>query len=602
MAGSEAQGDRREVRFGRRSFGPEIEPPASALPEQPTATVETLRPIQPAQASTVSTPPRSRSRPSRSPVSWSKGTAASRIHEGGMNNTYSINGITSQPVQVFRNSLVEFLRSNYSKADKQENLCSRFFARCVMSCTAIWDMTEPERHGCLARIVQSNYFALLSAMVILANGVFILYATDYEMQHLSEPTNAQIRMVDLILAFFYVVEIGLKLLVHRLFFFWSDEWRWNTFDFALVLFAIVENVLAYDWMIGPQENSGVNLGFLRLFRLCKIVKILRIFRTLKFFSELRLMLDCMIGSLLNAIWCVVMLVFVMYVFALFVQQLLASYLVEDGGRESEEAVTLIYTFFGSVGMTLMTLFQACTSGVDWKEPYDVLAISGPVLPGSFAMYVAFVYISVWNIITSTFVEKALKLAQPDIDLLVLEQQLQDYEDTQMLAQLFAHMLDTDEDGRQQVGLEEFRHLVENSEFRRYLQTRGIDIKNAETFFKMLVELHGEPTIDAVTFASACVRMKGAATSIDLQTVMYTTHLMNKEQRRAFQFMYSRLKSIETTLRDKVEDSDWPEPMSPTSKSQPNLSREWSRSSPLSPKNFSRGLEKLSISLPDGGAV
>ena len=30
----------------------------------------------------------------------------------------------------------------------------------------------------------------------------------------------------------------------------------------------------------------------RLFRLCKIVKILRIFRTLKFFSELRLMLDC----------------------------------------------------------------------------------------------------------------------------------------------------------------------------------------------------------------------------------------------------------------------------------------------------------------------
>lgn len=53
---------------------------------------------------------------------------------------------------------------------------------------------------------------------------------------------------------------------------------------------------------------------------------------------------------------------------------------------------------------------------------------------------------------------------------------------------------------------------------------------------MLVELQGEPTIDAITFANACVRMKGAATSIDLQTVMFTTHLMNKEQRRAFQFM------------------------------------------------------------------
>lgn len=64
----------------------------------------------------------------------------------------------------------------------------------------------------------------------------------------------------------------------------------------------------------------------------------------------------------------------------------------------------------------------------------------------------------------------------------------------------------------------------------WLSFRGIDIKNAETFFKMLVELQDEETIDAATFANACVRMKGAATSIDLQTVMFTTHLMNKDCR------------------------------------------------------------------------
>lgn len=53
--------------------------------------------------------------------------------------------------------------------------------------------------------------------------------------------------------------------------------------------------------------------------------------------------------------------------------------------------------------------------------------------------------------TSTFVEKALKLAQPDIDLLVVEQQLRDFEDTQMLAQLFADMLQTDDEGEHKVG-------------------------------------------------------------------------------------------------------------------------------------------------------
>ena len=57
-------------------------------------------------------------------------------------------------------------------------------------------------------------------------------------------------------------------------------------------------------------------------------------------------------------------------------------------------------------------------------------------------------------------EKALKLAQPDIDLLVVEQQLRDYEDTQMLAQLFADMLQIDEEGEHKVGLKEFQSLLE----------------------------------------------------------------------------------------------------------------------------------------------
>ena len=111
-----------------------------------------------------------------------------------------------------------------------------------------------------------------------------------------------------------------------------------------------------------------------------------------------------------------------------------------------------------------------------------------------------------------------------------------------------------------------------------MQTRGIDIKNAETFFKMLVELQGEPTIDAITFANACVRMKGAATSIDLQTVMFTTHLMNKEQRRAFQFMSNRLHKIESLLAN-----EWSESVaSPT-----GVSRNVSRS------GLSREFDKLS---------
>ena len=35
--------------------------------------------------------------------------------------------------------------------------------------------------------------------------------------------------------------MGLKLVVHRGFFFWNTEWAWNGFDFLLVLFSIFES-------------------------------------------------------------------------------------------------------------------------------------------------------------------------------------------------------------------------------------------------------------------------------------------------------------------------------------------------------------------------
>lgn len=73
---------------------------------------------------------------------------------------------------------------------------------------------------------------------------------------------------------------------------------------------------------------------------------------------------------------------------------------------------------------------------------------------------------------------------------------------------------------------------------------------------MLVELQGEETIDAATFANACVRMKGAATSIDLQTVMFTTHVMNEAQRVAFENVLTRLVRIESVLLpDELEHLD-----------------------------------------------
>ena len=119
-------------------------------------------------------------------------------------------------------------------AASSQSMCGRFFTRILLSISACIDavnsLKEPERHGCLARFVKSQLFGMLSTTVILCNAVFIFFATDYEMANISEATPSGIKITDFVLSSFYVVEVGLKLLVHRGFFFWNIEWAWNCFD------------------------------------------------------------------------------------------------------------------------------------------------------------------------------------------------------------------------------------------------------------------------------------------------------------------------------------------------------------------------------------
>ena len=65
--------------------------------------------------------------------------------------------------------------------------------------------------------------------VIFVNAIFICFATDYEMQNLDQVLSPEdkVSMAELWLASFYVVELALKLVVHRFYFFWNSEMAWN---------------------------------------------------------------------------------------------------------------------------------------------------------------------------------------------------------------------------------------------------------------------------------------------------------------------------------------------------------------------------------------
>lgn len=429
--------------------------------------------------------------------------------------------------------------------------------RLVALTTWCAELKEPERTSCFARVVDGSKFSTLCLLVILANAILIIIVSDYEIQHLGEAIPEDWEILELSLTIFYGCELLLKISVHRLYFFVNEEFRWNIFDFFLVVFSFSEVAISRLLVLNqPNDNensASLNVGFLRLLRLTKLAKVLRVFRTLKFFTELRLMIDCVLGSFMQIFWCLVMIVFVLYVFSLLIVQGIADFLLTAGEENvSVKLQTELMDYFGSVGETIMTLFQSTTAGLDWREAFKVLREGGWFLAVVFLVYISIFTISVWNIVTSTFVEKAMKLAKPDLDSMLLEQSMRDLQDSEELEKLFKPYAFKNKDGEDEISLDDLQEAADEAEFLLYLSVRGIDVKNVKLFFYMLGSMREDNNIDLKSLVKACVRMKGFATSIDLQSVSFEAKLMHTQVKELLEAIGNRIQHLEVPMVSRVE--------------------------------------------------
>lgn len=422
------------------------------------------------------------------------------------------------------------------------------------------NLKEPPRRGCMAALVNSKGFDLVCMAVILLNGIFTAVGTEIEMQDLRPVPPLWMTITEAVFVGWYVIELLLKVFVHRLYFMCNEDMKWNLLDLNLVIISAgdvaIEVLTHYDKDNGHGKNAGgMNISFLRQFRFFKMAKILRMFRVLQFFTDLRLMLDCVLGSFFALFWCIVMIVFVQYVFGLFIMQGLTDFLLENEG--SADQVAQIRRLFGSVPRTVLSLFQAVTGGIDWFELHDVVGAAGSLMSATFLFYIAFFVVAAWNVITSTYVQKALKIAQPDIDSLMLEKQKKDRADARELMSLFKEM---DTDGSGSISLEEFMQVVNSTRFSSFLEVRGIDIKDAKLFYHMLRSLGSmekgkqQESVDIGILTNGCLRMKGLATSIDLHTVLFESRHMMVQQQRCFEECIRRMEKVEklVTSQGKLE--------------------------------------------------
>jgi len=392
---------------------------------------------------------------------------------------------------------------------------------------------EPDRPGILARIVTSKRFESFCLMIIVVNLFFTFHETNSAMADQSLQKAWDMQMAEILFTAFYTFEIIAKIWVHRSYFFLCGDVRWNLLDFALVVLALID-LLVEQLMRSPGMTNAI---FMRLLRLLRTAKIFRIVRLLRFFSELRLIMTCIVGSAGSLFWSVVMLTGFAVIVSIVLVQHLTAFLIDNSETVDPDNRRNIEQYFGSVQASTLSLFKAMGGGNDWDFYVKELEKTGPFNTAIFIAFMLFVWLSMANIITSLYVEKALKAAQPDVEELLFSKHKEDFAAASELKTMFNKM---DVDGNGSLSREEFEKCMADFKISSYFEMRGLAIKDAEMFSKMLIAMGETDEIDIGSFVGGCLKMKGVAMNIDLVMLHYEVKLMHRAQRKQFDALQSEL--------------------------------------------------------------
>jgi len=427
------------------------------------------------------------------------------------------------------------IRNNGSRIKRRNLLKSRLWARFADLLERLEDVVEPERRGCLATIIHSSWFENMSCAVIVVNCGFVAYDADWSMKHVSGASPRFMALVENAFLAYYAVEILLRILVHRLYFFVNDECKWNLFDFVLVIISMWDIVMSL--IVSSLQGNGHNgnISFMRIFRLMKVAKILRTLRVMRVFKDLAVILESFKNSFAALFWCFVMLAFKLYVFSLIFLQGMTSVLEDRPESLEPEEYQAIITSFGSLADTMLTLYMAVTGGDDWGNAYAIISTGGMFYSSLFIFFTFFFVFAVFNILTGVFVEKAVCAATPDMEARIMEYR----KATQSCAAEVRHVCEAlDKNGSGLISRGEFIASLDNEFFAAYLAAIGLDITDAQLFFDMLTEVDGS-TRDEVRieqFVSGCLNMRGTASSFDMQRALYES----ADIRRQFHTINARL--------------------------------------------------------------
>lgn len=295
-------------------------------------------------------------------------------------------------------------------------------------------------------------------------------------------------------------------------------------DTFLVLSSIAEEVL-----------KGASLSYIRIVRMMRLIKVMRVIRVLRVFKELRMMTLCVLNALSSLLWALLLLVMVMYVFALVSMEGASQHFSMNDARldaeknigfdpsitgeddpPAEEVRRLVTEMYRTLPRAMLTSFYCISGGISWGESLRPLMTISPMYALIFSFYISFVVFGVLNVLTGIFVERAMSLS--DRDMLIQSEQDKNMAFLTDMVELFHEMNDDDSPT---VTWDELSTYLTDANVIAYFQSQGLDVTDARFIFELLdVDGSEELTIDE--FCVGCHRLRGAAKCLDVCHILKET--------------------------------------------------------------------------------
>eukprot|EP00403_Amphidinium_massartii_P009900 CAMPEP_0178429312 /NCGR_PEP_ID=MMETSP0689_2-20121128/30735_1 /TAXON_ID=160604 /ORGANISM="Amphidinium massartii, Strain CS-259" /LENGTH=456 /DNA_ID=CAMNT_0020051125 /DNA_START=114 /DNA_END=1484 /DNA_ORIENTATION=+ len=331
---------------------------------------------------------------------------------------------------------------------------------------------------------------------------------------------------------FYSLELLLRASAQGYHFLCGKDWHWNVFDLILVVMVIYEQIVAAL----VTNLQSINVGWLRVLRLMKMMKIFRVVRLMRFFRVLRLIVSQIAGSMMMLFWASLVLFIMIFLFALCFAHGVTEYLLETPQSAIPgEAMGGIGHYWSSLGTSMTSLYLALAGGTDWEDIAAPLKASSGLYYGLFLFYIGFSFISVVNVVTSLFVDSALKISEQDES--AVQTALAERDEVTKLRKYYR---DRDEDETGLINWQGFKRSLRCSQMSDFLRCLSMTLVDVKRIFKILQR---GGNVDIEEFMTACIKVVDDTKAIDIVQLQAEARRNTSQIGEMFEFFEDRFQAL-----------------------------------------------------------